>query len=214
MDKYYPIMIRIERKLCTVVGGGKVAERKIISLIDHGARVKVISPSCTNKISEFYHSGIIEFINREYEYGDLDGSFLAYITTDVKRVNDMCISECKEKEILVNIADNPEKCDFVVPSTIKRGDLTINISTMGKSPTLSKKIRKEIEEIYPEAYSEYVDILGEIREKVKEEIKDIKKRREIFYELVYSNVLEDYMSGKGSNIKDSIYSIYYKIANR
>ncbi len=102
-------------------------------------------------------------------------------------------------------------CDFIVPSKIKRGDLSITISTNGKSPALSKKIRRELEKLYPEEYSEYVNLLGEIREKVKREVNDINKRRDILFKIINSGIIEKYVGKEIKDLKKELYNLYNKI---
>lgn len=207
MSKYYPIMLDIKNKKCTVVGGGKVAERKVKALIKYDAKVVVISPNVTSKIQEFYEEGKVKLIRREYEEGDLSSSFLVYAATNDDEINQLCRRESKEKGIILNVVDNPDICDFVVPANINRGDLSLSISTNGKSPMLSRKIREDLEKIYSKEYSEYVKILGEIRDEVKKEVKDIHERRKIFLKLVYSKGIDRYIRGEITDLKKELYTI-------
>lgn len=209
MDKYYPIMLDIRDKKCKVIGGGKVAERKVTTLLAHGAVVEVISPLISDKLLGYYNQGKINLIQREYVYGDLEDSYLVYAATDDEQANKTCLKECREKEILLNVVDKPEMCDFIVPANITRGHLNISISTNGKSPMLSRRIREELEKIFPEEYKEYLDILGELRDRVKIEVNDISKRREIFYNLAYSDAFDRYLRGEVIDLKEALYNIYF-----
>lgn len=211
MDKYYPIMLNIKGKKCKVIGGGKVAERKVKALLDYGALVTVISPFVTEDLLQYHRDGKVNLIQRDYIYGDLDGSCLVYAATNNERVNEDCLKECSEKGILLNIVDKPQTCDFIVPSRINRGHLTITVSTNGKSPMLSTKIKEDLEKIFTEEYEEYLNILGEIRERAKAEINDINRRREIFYNLVYSNSFDRYLSGEVHDLKEELYNIYLNL---
>ncbi|MCT4617792.1 MAG: bifunctional precorrin-2 dehydrogenase/sirohydrochlorin ferrochelatase [Marinisporobacter sp.] len=208
MDKYYPIMLDLCGKKCVVIGGGKVAQRKVLSLLKCGAKVKVISPKCTNKLKELQIEGKIELIKRPYIFGDIKGSFLAFIATDQEKVNKASLEEAKVQGVLVNVIDNPYECDFVVPSVIRRGDLQITISTNGKSPMLSKKIRQELEETFGEEYREYISILGDLRELVLREIDDIRIRRKVFETVVYSDLLEKYKNREIKDIRKAIMELY------
>ncbi|MDK2919069.1 MAG: precorrin-2 dehydrogenase [Candidatus Petromonas sp.] len=213
MGKYYPIMLNISGKKCTVVGGGKVAERKVDSLLLYGANVQVISPSITERLNNYSKEDKIYLIRRKYQYGDLKGSFLVYAATDNDYINRQCLEECRERGIILNVVDKPEMCDFIVPANVRRGDLNISISTNGKSPALSRKIREELEKKYPEEYSKYIDILGEIRDMVKKEVRDIHHRREIFFELVYSDVIDKYIKNKKDiDLKKELYDIFLRKA--
>lgn len=202
-------MLDIKGKKCKVIGGGRVAERKVTALLECGAIVDVISPSITNKILKYYNENRINLIRRNYVYGDLESSYLVYAATNDAKVNELCIKECRENRILLNVVDHPKMCDFIVPANINRGDLNISISTNGKSPMLSRKIRGELEKLFPEEYQEYLEVLGDIRRKAKVEVKDINKRREIFYNIVYSDIFERYLKGEETDLKDGLYNMYF-----
>lgn len=208
MKKYYPIMIDIENKLCTVVGGGKVAERKIISLLEHRAKVIVISPEITLNIRELETAKDITCIKREYVVGDLVGSYLVYVATTDLNVSRACRQEALAENIMINVVDIPELCDFIVPAVVKRGDLTISVSTNGKSPMLAKRVREELEEDYGAIYGEYIGVLGELRKVVMEEIQDINLRGKIFHTLVYSDEINHALIKQSSDIKAKAFEIY------
>lgn len=208
MDRYYPIMLNIKGKKCKVIGGGIVAERKVITLIEHGALVTVISPLITEKLQKHYNKGKITIIKREYVYGDLEGCYMVYAATDDEETNKTCMRECRENGILLNVVDKPDMCDFIVPANINRGHLNISVSTNGKSPMLSRRIRENLERIFTDEYEEYLEILGEIRELVKREINDIEKRRKIFQQIVYSDIFDRYISGEELDLKEELYKIY------
>lgn len=208
MDNYYPIMLDIRNKKCKVIGGGRVAERKVASLIAYGAAVEVISPLVSDKLLEYYGQGKINLKQRQYIYGDLENSYLVYAATDDENVNKACLKECREREIFLNVVDSRDMCDFIVPANINRGHLNITISTNGKSPMLSKKIKEELEKLFPEEYREYLDALGELRHRVKMEVKDINKRRKIFYNLVYSDIFDRYLKGEVADLKKELYALY------
>ncbi len=142
-----------------------MAERKTISLLEAGAVVKVISPSLTEGLTQLLKSGRIQHIPREYRKGDLEGAFLVVAATPDMDLNRSIFRD--GKGIPVNVVDIPELCSFIVPSVVRRGPLTIAISTSGVSPALSRSIREEMEEIYGQEFGEYLDFLSAVREKVK-----------------------------------------------
>jgi len=163
--KYYPVFLNLSGRLCVVVGGGSVAERKTLSLLEADAVVKVISPSLTEGLRLLLEEGRIQHIPRGYRKGDLDGAFLVVAATPDMDLNRSIFRD--GKGIPVNVVDIPELCSFIVPSVVRRGPLTIAISTSGVSPALSRSIREEMEEIYGQEFGEYVDFLSIVREKVK-----------------------------------------------
>lgn len=159
---YYPIMVDINEKQVCIVGGGKVAYRKACGLIKYGAKVKVISPCFYEKFKSTDNR--IETIVDSYKSEYLDNAFMVIAATSSRDVNSEVSAFCRERGLLCNVIDDKEESSFIVPSNVKRGDLIISVSTSGKSPSLSKKIREDIEELYGEEYEEIVDVLGEIRE--------------------------------------------------
>ena len=131
MPTYYPMMVDLAGRRCLVVGGGRVAERKVAQLLDCGAEVTVVSPVTTRKIADLAARGAVRLARRTVQSGDLDRAFLAFAATDDAQVNQSVAHEVRKAGGLVNVADAPEACNFLVPSVVRRGDLTIAISTSG-----------------------------------------------------------------------------------
>lgn len=171
--KYYPAFLDLNDKSAIVVGGGKVAERKIDALLRAGADVTVISPGITPKIMQEKKKGRIMHICRNYKIGDLNKAFLVIAATDYPEIN-RNVSD--DAPCLVNVVDTPHLCNFIVPSVVKRGPLTIAASTSGVSPALSKSIRKELEENYGHEFSVYLKALRDIRKEAMKCIGDQRKR--------------------------------------
>jgi precorrin-2 dehydrogenase/sirohydrochlorin ferrochelatase len=173
---YYPVFLNLENKKAVVIGGGKVAERKILSLLKAKADITVISPDITARIAREKQKGAIQHINRRYRNGDITSAFLVIAATDSpclnKRVSD-------EASCLVNAVDMPSLCNFIVPSVLQRGPLTIAVSTSGVSPALSRSIRKEIDNMYGTEFSEYLKALQVIRAEAMKGITDQKKRGKV-----------------------------------
>lgn len=184
---YYPIFLNLKNKKTFVVGGGKVAERKILTLIKAGADITVISPELTKRIEKEKLKGRIKHIPRQYKKGDLKDAFLVISATDSPAVNKE-VSE--EAPFLMNIVDNPSLCNFIVPSVVKRGPLTIAISTSGISPSLSRAIRKELEKLYGPEFADYLRSLKKIRARAMKEIPDKNKRAKFLRSLVSEKTIE------------------------
>ena len=173
---YYPVFLDITNKRCLVVGGGKVAERKVIMLLQFNARVIVIGPAMTRALIKLGEAGKIEYFQRAYTAKDLDNAALVFACTDNGVINNKIKKEAARKNIPVNVADSPDVCDFIVPSIIKKGDITIAISTSGGLPLLSKKLRQKIEEVVTDDYLEYLHIMGEFRIHLMKTVKEAHKR--------------------------------------
>jgi precorrin-2 dehydrogenase/sirohydrochlorin ferrochelatase len=177
----YPINLKVESRLCTIIGGGRVAVRKAASLLECGAEVKVISPALDPEF-EMYH-GRFEHVARPYRWGDLEGSFLAIAATDEEETNRAVEEEAHGRHLLLNVVDKPEQCNFYVPSTIRRGELLITVSTGGELPALSKRLRRRLQEEFPEEWAEALTLLGEARRRVIASVSDEAKKSECLGEL-------------------------------
>lgn len=194
--RYYPAFLDLRGRFCLVIGGGAVAERKALSLLEAGAAVAVVSPSLTPKLYELAGSGRITHRKKPFEEQDLAGAFLVIAATDSAEVNTAVASLCKKKNILVNSAVPPEESSFIVPSVVGRGDLLIAISTSGASPALSRKVRQELEKTYGPEYELFLNKLSAVRKRVLNEVADEAVRREIFRKIVDSDALELLRQGK------------------
>ncbi|MDI6800788.1 MAG: bifunctional precorrin-2 dehydrogenase/sirohydrochlorin ferrochelatase [Thermodesulfovibrionales bacterium] len=173
---YYPAFINLLDKQCVVVGGGRVAERKVLSLLKSGARVKIISPVLTSALEKKKIEGKIKHIKRNYRNGDLKKAFLVIAATSDDRINRKVSADAP---CLVNVVDQPSMANFIVPSVIKRGPLTVAISTSGASPAVARKMRIELESLYKEDFGRYLNFLSRMRKVAIKEVKD-KKIRENF----------------------------------
>ena len=165
---YYPIFLNIQGKRCVVIGGGKVALRKVKMLLDCGANVSVISLKPHPDIAKLYKEKAIHLIQREYESQDLKGAVIAIVCTDVKEVNRKVADEAEKAGVLVNVADDPGPSDFIIPAFFRRGNLTLAVSTSGKSPALARKIRTKLEKSFGEEYASLLSLIGEVRSTLKE----------------------------------------------
>jgi precorrin-2 dehydrogenase / sirohydrochlorin ferrochelatase len=161
--KTYPIFAIIADKPCLVVGGGAVGERKVKDLRAAGARVTVVSRSLTSLLARLAAEGEIRYLEEDFSPPHLKGMFLVMGATDDPRVNAQVSAAAQARGIWVNIADAPELCTFIVPAQVRRGELTLAISTGGASPALARKLRQELEQQFGLEYGPYLDLLKEVR---------------------------------------------------
>ena len=166
---YYPVFLNISHRRCIVVGGGRVALRKARVLLEHGADVTVISPDLCHELAELAESGEISALAREYQAGDLENAFIAIAATDNSAVNRQVVAEARRGAVLVNMVDDAENSDFIVPSYLRRGEITIAVSTNGKSPALARKIRLRLERELGDEYALLANLISEVRMQVKRE---------------------------------------------
>lgn len=187
--RYYPIHLDIRNRNCLVVGGGSVGTRKILTLLNCGAKVTVISPVVTRKLRELADAGTITLKKRSYRTGDLMGMFLVIGATDDPALNRQISNDADNLNTLCNIADRPEICNFILPSIVARGDLVITISTAGKSPALAKSLRQTIENQFGEEYSDFLRLMGAIRKKLLSGSHAPETHKQLFNQLIDSGLL-------------------------
>ncbi|MEW5800812.1 MAG: bifunctional precorrin-2 dehydrogenase/sirohydrochlorin ferrochelatase [bacterium] len=197
MSRYYSVCLDLRKKQCLVIGGGAVAERKIFTLLEYDTAVAVISPRITPSIVHLADEGKLLYTAREFQPGDTKGYFLIIAATNNDHVNKAISREAQEAHILVNVVDAPDDSTFILPALVKRGDLTISISTGGKSPALARKMREDMEAQYGPEYGILVDILGNLRKNILLKEPDISKRKEIFQRLAESDELLDIIRESG-----------------
>jgi precorrin-2 dehydrogenase/sirohydrochlorin ferrochelatase len=160
----YPVgLIKLKDCRTVVIGGGNVAFRKIIGLLDAGASITFISPKAITKLDELTRIQKLEWLKRPYQEGDLEGAFLVVAATDDPIVNQTVWEEAQREGCLVNVVDDPAHSNFIVPALVRRGDLTIAISTGGTSPALARRLREKLDTEFGPEYSDLTALLGELR---------------------------------------------------
>ena len=177
MNSGYPVFLRLDGKKAIVVGGGKVAERKVRGLLGTGAEVVVVSPEATEEIQRHYRDGKVVWKQKPFSVSDLAGAFLIFAATDNREINQLVKNSAAPHQ-LVTIADHPEGSTFHVPAHIQRGHLSIAISTGGASPTLASQIREQLEAQFDDSYVGYLDFLATKRKWIlNEEVNPLLKRK-------------------------------------
>ena len=164
---YFPVLLELADRRCVMVGGGMVAERRVDGLLAAGARVRVISPRTTRTLAALAAEGRIELESRGYREGDLAGADLAFVATDAGEVNAAVAREARERGLWVNAADDPTHCTFILPALVRRGDLTVAVSTGGSSPALARAIREELEAYLTAEYATLAAIAAEARRELR-----------------------------------------------
>jgi precorrin-2 dehydrogenase/sirohydrochlorin ferrochelatase len=163
---YYPAFLKLEGKKCVVIGGGKVAERKIISLLEANAIVVLVSPDATPFLAKLAEEGKITWIKDTFKSNYLEGAWLVFACTNQREVQREVFQACEERKIFCNVVDQPDVSSFIVPSVVKRGALTLAISTSGASPAVSRRLRERLERLFGEEYASYLELMRRIRESI------------------------------------------------
>lgn len=210
----FPLFIDLKGKRCVIIGAGRVAERKIETLLEFSTDILVISPETTERIQQLKWEDKLVVIKKRYSEEDIEGAFMVIAATSDSKVNEKIYCDAVKRNIFVNVVDNPERCTFIFPSVVKRGELVVGISTSGSYPVLSKKIREKINSVLPKKLGSMVQTLKECRKRAEQQIPDSCNRKElldkiadeiIFYEEAVSekqlkiridNIFEEYKNDK------------------
>jgi precorrin-2 dehydrogenase / sirohydrochlorin ferrochelatase len=190
MNTYYPVYLQLREQPCVVIGGGKIAEGKVEGLLAAQAQVTVIAPKLTARLQDLVAEKQITYLARVYQPGDLTGAFLVICATDQAEINHQVWQEATANRQLVNVVDDIPRCNFIAPSILRKGDLTIAISTSGKAPALAVRLKERLQsELGPE-YERFLELAGELREPLAQQIPDFETRKVLWYEIVDSEILD------------------------
>ncbi|MDP8260391.1 MAG: bifunctional precorrin-2 dehydrogenase/sirohydrochlorin ferrochelatase [Candidatus Gygaella obscura] len=180
---YLPLNVRLRNKKCLVVGCGKVAVRKIRSLVKAGAVVLVVSNKISSSARKIFKGVQVEFKRKMFSPLDLKGVFFVVCATDDRSLNSFVSRECRKRNILVNVVDSLDLSDVIFPAYLKQGSLVISINTSGVSPALSRKIRDGLKKYFTNEYGIILKELLAIRKKVQQEVSCLRTRKKIFKSL-------------------------------
>lgn len=190
MSSFYPILVELQGKKVLVVGGGKVAQRKIETLLECGAFVQVVARELTAELEQLRSRRKIEFLGGEFSHAYLEGAFLVFAATDDAMLNRRVSQAAQQRGLLVNAVDQPADCNFIVPSVLTRGNLLIAVSTSGKSPAFARKVRVELERHFGEEYGFFLNLMGNLRKEILRLGLSQEENKRAFEVLVYSDLLQ------------------------
>lgn len=190
MTSLFPMFLKLTGRQCLVVGAGKVGEPKIGGLIDTGAHIRVVALEATHVVREWARAGKIDLELRAFTPNDLDNAFLAVVATSSRTLNEFVYREAQRRQVLCNVVDVPEYCDFFYPAVVRRGDLQIAISTAGQSPSLAQKLRQQLEQQFGPGYATWVAELGETRRLILASDLDAERKRELLHSLASREAFE------------------------
>jgi len=191
MPNYYPIMLDVRGRPAIVVGGDETAAEKATALAASGARVTVVNPEFCAGLLEMAARGEVTLSPKPYEYGDLAGAFIVVSATTYNHaLSEAVWAEGQERGQIVNVVDVPARCNFIVPSILRRGQMTIAVSSEGAAPGLSKRIRQRLEELFPPAYGAYLRLATAARAHLREHGVSYGRRDDFFGDYWASDVLD------------------------
>jgi precorrin-2 dehydrogenase / sirohydrochlorin ferrochelatase len=165
----YQLVLRLAGRHCVVVGGGVVATRKVQGLLSSDANVTVVAPGLSTELEDLVAAGRVRAERRPFEPADVDGAVLAFAATDSREVNRTVAEAARARGALVNVADDPAACDFTVPALVRRGDVTLAVSTGGRSPAFARFLREQLEGWLTDSRCELLELLAELRRELRAE---------------------------------------------
>jgi precorrin-2 dehydrogenase/sirohydrochlorin ferrochelatase len=165
----YPVNLLVRGRRVVVVGGGRIAARKVEPLLEGGAHIEVVAPAAGAEIKAWADAGRLVLHERTFADADLDGAWLALAATDDSAVNAAVHRAGEERRIWVNSADDPANCSFTLMSVIRRSDLVVSVGTGGRSPALAAHLRRRLEEEIGPEYETLLDLLAGAREALRAE---------------------------------------------
>jgi|YNPBryantNP2012_1023418.scaffolds.fasta_scaffold00015_23 precorrin-2 dehydrogenase/sirohydrochlorin ferrochelatase len=188
-NNLFPAFLNLQGRRCVVAGGGTVAQRKIMRLLECKACVVVVSPRVTRRLATLAKRGKLVWHQKPWNARYLQGAFLVFATTDDSTVNHRVAAACSRRGILVNVADNPSCCDFIVPASFRRGMLSVAVSSSGASPAFAARLCALLEQVLTDAHGELLTRLGEVRRRLHRMVPDARLRQNIFKNLSDSAIL-------------------------
>jgi precorrin-2 dehydrogenase/sirohydrochlorin ferrochelatase len=196
MPEYYPVMLNVRGRPAIVIGGERIAAQKAEALLASGARVTLISPQFSSEVLALAELGKVTLRHKAYERGDLAGAFVVVAATGDEQLIEAIWNETQERGQLVNIVDVPARCNFIVPSILRRGQLTIAVSTEGASPSLAKRIRQQLEGLFPSAYDIYMQLATVVRGYMRRGGLSYEQRDDFFGAFFTSDILKQLTAGE------------------
>ena len=204
----YPVSLAIRGKLCIIIGGGRVAERKVKGLLEAGAYVRVVSPDVTDGLKALAEEGRIDWRKKTYSYDDLHNGWLVFAATNHREIQELICRQAEENGQLINVADDPDCCNFQVPASVRRGDLTVTVSTNGKSPAVSAMIRKELDDVFGPEYEVLLNIMSWAREEAVKVTGDQAERKKIYKKILHRDIIEWIRTGQPEKLKSHLREVF------
>ncbi|MFA9559730.1 bifunctional precorrin-2 dehydrogenase/sirohydrochlorin ferrochelatase [Evansella sp. AB-rgal1] len=206
MSNFTPCMVKLANKDCVVIGGGKVAARKVISLLHAKCHVKVISPELCSGLKEIIDQCTYE--KRMFQKDDTRGAFLVVAATNSKAINMEIYKESVDSVPFLNIVDDQQLSNFFLPSVVERGPLQIAISTTGTSPLVTKNIKQKVEALFGPEYEPYLKIIGELRKEIIETVGDSDEKKRLLLKLSSEELLVAFQENDAVGIDNFISDLW------
>ncbi len=185
----FPVTLVLVGRRCIVVGGGRLAENKVEGLLAAGAEVDVIAPRLSAWLRDLVRAGAITHVPRNAQPEDLDGATLIFVAHDDYSFDPALVDAARRQGRLINVVDVTKACDLYMPAVVRRGPVSVAVSTGGRSPLLAARLRELVERFVGPEYGQLAEILGDLREEMKARCPDPARRAELWRDILDSGVL-------------------------
>jgi len=193
---YYPLFADLTGRLCVVIGGGSIAQRKVATLLRYGAAVTVVSPTLTKRLTASVRQGRVRHLARPFQPNDLRGAWLVCAATDDQAINVHVFREASRRRVFTNVVDQPALCSFIAPALFRRGALTVAVSTGGTSPSLAKQVCRDLERTISSDYVPLLRLLTSLRGLAKRRLPNFASRKRYFHRVITGAVFRLIREGK------------------
>ncbi|MCW8878419.1 MAG: siroheme synthase CysG [Kangiellaceae bacterium] len=193
---YFPLFTDIKQKECLVVGGGEIAFRKASALLRAGSNVTIVAPEICDNVQDLAENAACKIVQQKYQNSFLDNKILVIAATDIRSLNEQVFSDANDRNIPVNVVDNPDLCTFIFPAIVERGPMTIAVCSNGNAPVLGRLLRAKIESIIPFQYGRLAELAQKYRAKVKSAFSNTNQRRDFWESVFEGKVAEKVFDGE------------------
>jgi precorrin-2 dehydrogenase / sirohydrochlorin ferrochelatase len=192
----FPMFLKMHGRRCLVAGAGAIGESKIEGLLQSRAEVIVVAPQATSRVEQWANASQLTWMQREFEPGDLDRAFMVVAATSSVEINHLIAAEARRRDILCNVVDDPDYCDFFYPAVVQRGALQLAISTSGTSPALARRLREQLEIQFGPEYERWLEQVDKSRREILASVPDPGERRSRLEALVSEDSFRAFLKRK------------------
>ncbi len=210
---YYPLFADLAGRRCLVVGGGAIAQRKALQLLQCEAAVAVISPTVTRRLAALAKAGRVRLMKRDFSPADLRGVWLVIAATNDQRINEAVARAASSKRIFANIVDQPSLCSFIAPAIVRRSGITVAVSTGGASPSIAKRIRTEVGYLLARRYAPLLRLAAALRPVAKRKLPTYQDRKRYFDHLLNSPIAKRAGKGRHGEARRQALALLERAAN-
>jgi glutamate-1-semialdehyde 2,1-aminomutase/precorrin-2 dehydrogenase/sirohydrochlorin ferrochelatase len=210
---YYPVMLELQNRKCLIVGGGIIALRKVTGLLRAQANIVVVSPEFEKRFRRFRNN--IVMIQKSFEISDITSDCAVVIAaTNSDKINKMVSVRARELNIPCNVVDQPDLCSFIVPAVIRRGAISVAISTNAASPRFSKYLKKKIGETVTTDYARIAGLMSEVRLFLKNNCPDQRKRFALWESIFEHDPVDEMQKNGFESYRMSVFNLIAKVLTK